>query len=95
MPSDAASLNPQAMLDEIFPAVAYYQDTWGGSVDWVRLTGFGQREETFRRALAEELKSSVGSLSESEGASRLDSSAKDLLRQNQESLVGWMLNGGS
>jgi type IV pilus assembly protein PilM len=95
MPSEAAALNPQAMLDEIFPAVAYYQDTWGGSVDWVRLTGFGQREETFRRALAEELKCSVGSLSESEGASRLDSGAKDLLHQNLEGLVGWMMNGGS
>src|ERR1700693_5662370 len=26
MPSEAATLNPQAMLDEIFPAGAYYQD---------------------------------------------------------------------
>ncbi len=52
-------------------------------------------KKSFRRALSEELKCSVGSLAESEGASGLDSGAKDLLRQNQEGLVGWMMNGGS
>jgi type IV pilus assembly protein PilM len=95
MPSEAALLNPQAMLDEIFPAVAYYQDTWGGAVDWVRLAGLGAREEIFRRALSEELKCPVGSLAESEGPQRLDSGARDLLHQNLESLVGWTMNGGS
>ena len=29
MPAEAAVLDPQAVLDEIFPAIAYYQDTWG------------------------------------------------------------------
>jgi type IV pilus assembly protein PilM len=95
MASEAALLSPQAMLDEIFPAMAYYQDTWGGAVDWVRLAGFGAREAIFRRALSDELKCSVGSLAESQEALGLDSSAKDLLKQNLEGLVGWMMNGGS
>jgi type IV pilus assembly protein PilM len=95
MASDAALLSPQAMLDEIFPAMAYYQDTWGGAVDWVRLAGFGAREAIFRNALSEELKCSVGSLAESQEVLGLDSSAKDLLKQNLEGLVGWMRNGGS
>jgi len=37
----------------------------------------------------------VGSLAESQEALGLDSSARDLLKQNLEGLVGWMRNGGS
>jgi hypothetical protein len=94
MASDPAALDVQAMLDEIFPAVAFYQDTWGGSPDRARITGFGAREEVFRRALAEELKCPVGSLADSENALLLDSSGKDLLQHDLDALVGWMLNEG-
>jgi type IV pilus assembly protein PilM len=95
MASDASLLSPQSLLDEIFPAVAYYQDTWGGAVDRVRLSGLGARADIFRRALSEELKCPVGPLAESEPPFPLDSGAKDLLHQNLDALVGWMLNGGS
>jgi len=95
MPGDAATLDPQAMLDEIFPAVAYHQDTWGGTVDRVRVAGLGQREGIFRRALEEELKCAVGSLAESEAALAIGSHAKDLMHQDLDALVGWNLNGGS
>jgi type IV pilus assembly protein PilM len=95
MTSEPAQLDPQSLLDEIFPAVAYYQDIWGGAVDRVRLSGLGAREEIFRRAVSEELKCPVGSLAESERSFHLDSGAKDLLNQNLDALVGWMLNGGS
>jgi hypothetical protein len=95
MASESAQLEPQSLLDEIFPAVAYYQDTWGGAVDRVRLSGLGPREEIFRRALSEELKCPVGSLAESERPLHLDPGAKDLLHQNLDALVGWMMNGGS
>jgi type IV pilus assembly protein PilM len=95
MTSESAQLEPQALLDEIFPAVAYYQDTWGGAVDRVRLSGLGPREDVFRRALSEELKCPIGSIAESEGSLHVDSGAKDLLHQNLDALVGWMINGGS
>jgi type IV pilus assembly protein PilM len=95
MPTEAGLLDPQAMLDEIFPATAYYQDTWGGMIDRVRLSGLGMREEVFRRALTAELKASVGSLSEADDARQLEASAKDLLQHNLDALVGWNLNGGS
>ena len=95
MPAEATTLEPQAMLDEIFPALAYYQDTWGGSVDRARLAGLGAREETFRRALAEELKLSVGPLAEAEDVRSLPSNAKDLIHQDLDALVGWMMNTGS
>ena len=95
MSSEAAALDPQAMLDEIFPAVAYFQDTWGDAPDRARIAGFGGREEVFRRALSAELKCPIGTLADSEAADALDSSAKDLIHQDLDALAGWMLNGGS
>jgi type IV pilus assembly protein PilM len=95
MPAEANLLDPQAMLDEIFPATAYYQDTWGGIIDRVRLSGLGMREEIYRRALTAELKVSIGSLSEADDARQLEASAKDLLQHNLDALVGWNMNGGS
>ena len=93
--ADAGSLDPQAMLDEIFPAIAYFQDTWGGTVDRARLAGLGARERLFRQALSEELKCSVSALSESADAQLLGEKAKDLMHQNFDGLVGWTLNGGA
>ena len=95
MPADSSALDPQAMLDEIFPAIAYFQDTWGGTIDRARVAGLGVRQQIFQRALAEELKCSVGLLSESDDARVLDSKAKDLMTQNLDGLVGWTLNGGA
>ncbi|MGB0034232.1 MAG: pilus assembly protein PilM [Candidatus Acidiferrales bacterium] len=95
MSADAALLEPQAVLDEIFPAIAYYQDTWGGMIDRARISGFGAREEIFRHPLAEELKCPVASIGEGEGALQFGSHAKDLIHQDLEALVGWMMNGGS
>jgi type IV pilus assembly protein PilM len=88
----AGDLAPQGMLDEIFPAIAYYQDTWGESVDRARLAGFGARDELFRSALSEELRVSVGPLADAADVIHLDSGVKDLIVQDLDALVGWMLN---
>lgn len=95
LPVDPAALDPQSVLDEIFPAVAYYQDTWGGTVDRVRLAGVGAREELFRKAVTEEMKVPVGLLSDSPDVQILGSSAKGLIHQDLDSLVGWTLNEGA
>jgi type IV pilus assembly protein PilM len=95
MSSDVNGLEPQAVLDEIFPAIAYYQDTWDAMVDRVRLSGFASHEEVFRQALTDELKVSVGPLSTSDQALWLASSARELLSEDLDSVVGWMMNGGS
>ena len=95
MPADAALLDPQAMLDEVFPAVAYYQDTWGATIDRARLAGFGEREDVFRSALAGELDVGVASIAEAEHARDLEGAARDLLPHGLDSLVGWMMNAGS
>jgi type IV pilus assembly protein PilM len=95
MSSEASALDPQSMLDEIFPAVAYFQDTWGSAPDRALLAGFSAREEVFRRALSAELKCPIATLAESDKAQELGASAKDLIHQDLDALVGWMLNGGS
>jgi type IV pilus assembly protein PilM len=86
---------PHAMLEEIFPAIVYYQDTWGEYVDRVRFAGFGSRAELFRTALASELKVPVGPLADVPDITGLSSHAKDLVNQNLDALVGWTLNVGS
>jgi type IV pilus assembly protein PilM len=93
MPAEAKLLEPQAMLDEVFPAVAYYQDTWGATIDRARLTGFGAREAVFGGSLAEELKIDAGPIGESEGVQGLEASAKDLVSHGLDALAGWMMNG--
>jgi type IV pilus assembly protein PilM len=95
MAAEAGALDPQAMLDEIFPAIAYFQDTFGGAPDRARMTGFGARSGVFRQALSAELKCSISPLAESAIALTLDESSKDLMNQDLDALVGWALNGGS
>jgi len=95
MPADAARLEPQAVLDEVFPAVAYYQDTWGATIDRARLTGFGAREVEFRSALGTELKVMVGGIADADGALDADVTAQDLLGRGLDSVVGWAMGGGS
>lgn len=95
MANEADLLDPQAMLDEIFPAIAYYQDTWGGTLDRVRLSGLGAREDVFRRSLSEEVKVPVAPLADAEDALLLGAGTRDLMQHDMDALVGWMMNGGS
>jgi len=92
---DALSLDPRLVLDEIFPAIAYYQDTWGGSPERACLSGFGSQHEAFSRALSQELNVSAAPLSASAESARLPANVQDLVRQESDGLVGWMLNRGS
>jgi type IV pilus assembly protein PilM len=95
MQADASSLDPKWMLEEIFPATAFYQDTWGEPIERVILTGFGDREELFQAALVSELKISAGSLENADIAQTLDSSARTLMQHGHHPLVGWMANTGA
>jgi len=93
LPAGAAQLDPQAMLDEVFPAVAYYQDTFGWSIDRARLSGFGSRQDAFREAIAQEMKIPAAPFGETQGAFGLDRAAKDLIPRGLDALAGWMMNG--
>ncbi len=92
MSAGAEALEPQALLDEIYPAAAYYQDTWGEQVQQTRLAGFGGRYEEFRSAVARELGCSVAPLSPSAALEeRLAGEARLLVDRQFDALVGWML----
>lgn len=91
MRADAA-LEPQAMLDEVFPAVAYYQDSWGETIDRVRLSGFGAKESSLGQRLAEELQIPAGSMNDAIGVQSFDASAKDLIPHGLDALLGWIMN---
>jgi type IV pilus assembly protein PilM len=95
MLAEADILDPATILEEIFPAVAYYQDTWGGTIDRARLSGFGSRERGLRETLEQELQFAVTPLAEAEGARALNSPASDMIHQNLDALVGWMMNEGA
>lgn len=87
--------DPQAVLDEVFPSAAYFQDTWGRELDRAYLAGFDERSDLFRDALHRELNVDVESISAAAGAHGLDAQGKTLLRQGLDGLAGWAMNGGS
>jgi type IV pilus assembly protein PilM len=93
MSADVETVAPQSLLDEIYPAAAYYQDTWGEAVQQVRLAGFAGRYEEFRGAVERELGCSVAALLAS-GAleERLAGDARTLVDRQFDALVGWMLH---
>jgi type IV pilus assembly protein PilM len=95
MLAEADILDPPTIIEEIFPAIAYYQDTWGSTIDRVRLSGFGSRERDLRQTLEQELKFPVASLGDSESARMLNSPASDMIHQDLDALVGWMMNEGA
>lgn len=96
LPSDAGNVTPQALLDEIYPLSAYYQDSWSEGIAEVRLAGLSARTEEFRGIFERELKCPVHSLlssAESDGLIRSDE--KELVDRGLEALIGWTLNRGS
>ncbi|MHB8411716.1 MAG: type IV pilus biogenesis protein PilM [Candidatus Acidiferrales bacterium] len=83
---------PQAVFDEVFPALAFYQDTWGERVEQLRVAGFGAGEEGLLEMLGREIGCQAEPLAT---ASELSPEAKSLVAQGLESLVGWQLNRGA
>lgn len=92
MPAEADALAPQALLDEIYPAAAYYHDTWGEPVGQARLAGFGGRYDEFRAAVERELGCKAAALSASAVLEeRLAGEERARVDTVFDALVGWML----
>jgi type IV pilus assembly protein PilM len=89
---DAQGLRPQAIFDEVFPAVAFYQDTWGGKVEQLCVAGFGPGGEELREALSRELGCPAEPL---ETRGEFTAEARSLVAQGLEPLVGWQMNRGA
>lgn len=85
-------LTSKAILDEVFPSVAFYQDTWGGKVSRLRVAGFADAETPVREHLVRELECEASPLSR---PGDLSEPARALVAQGLESLVGWHLHRGA
>ncbi len=94
--AEPARLAPQVLLDEVFPALAYFHDAHHAEVQQIYLAGFGPRLAEFRDALAAEVPARVLALL---GSSALPAEAADearaLAEHSLEALVGWMANRGA
>jgi type IV pilus assembly protein PilM len=91
--ADGRLVDVKILADEVFPAVAYYQDNYDGELDRVLLVGFGDAQNTVERSLTADLKVPVTPLGSSAAGRRLETGAKSLMNIGQEALVGWMANG--
>lgn len=89
---NSEGLKPQVIFDEVFPAVAFYQDTWGQRVEALRVAGFGLGEEDLREALSRELACPAEPLGTGK---EFPSEARSLIAQGLEPLVGWQMNRGA
>jgi type IV pilus assembly protein PilM len=95
MGADSSGLETKVLLDEIFPAIAYYQDSWSGAIGRVRLSGFGDRLEEFREAVGTELGCAVLPLEAGLATSELSGEVHAMMRENLAPLVGWTMNRGA
>jgi Tfp pilus assembly PilM family ATPase len=85
-------LKPQTIFDEVFPAVAFYQDAWNDKIEQLRVAGFGAGEEELREALAREIGCPAEPLAMGAGFTE---EARSLVAQGLEPLVGWQMNRGA
>jgi type IV pilus assembly protein PilM len=96
LPADAKQVTPQALLDEIYPLAAYYQDSWSEGIAQVRLAGLSDRVNEFQEPFERELKCPVQSLLTGAGDDGLiRSDEQPLADRGLEALIGWTLNRGA
>lgn len=92
----SAAPDLRALLDEIFPAIAFFQDRAHRNIDRVRLAGMESYGSPLHRRLEQELGCPVGPLGGSGAeATGLPEGASELLSRQLASLVGWHLNRGA
>lgn len=96
LPADETVITPQALLDEIYPLTAYYQDSWHEGISMVGLAGLAGRIEEFREPLERELHCPVGGLlSAAASEGHVSSELRPLVERELDALVGWTLYRGS
>ncbi len=95
LPATAAGLTPEMLLEEIFPVIAYYQDTWHQGIASVCIAGLGARLPEFVHPLEQEFHCQVRSLLHSAfSEGRIKEDVRQLSDRDLEGLVGWMLHRG-
>ena len=91
LPESAATLSPQALLDEIFPLAAYFHDSWQTRIESVRLSGIGKRFSEFAAILGKEFQCNVEPLLQTKPSDFcLAQGGAPLVEAGLDGLVGWM-----
>lgn len=95
LPAEEAEITPQALLDEIYPLAAYYQDSWHEGITMVGLAGLAGRIDEFREPLERELHCPVGGLlSAAASEGHISAELRPLVERELDALVGWTLYRG-
>jgi type IV pilus assembly protein PilM len=95
LPAHGGALTPKMLLEEIFPVVAYYQDTWREEIRSLQVAGLDKRLREFAPHLEKELHCPVTSLLETAVSSgRIPEHARSLAERELEGMLGWMLHRG-
>ncbi len=81
-----------AVLEELYPAVAFYQDTWRENISEMRLAGFGVRSDELRRAVESELSLRAYPLL-SPATPGIPGEAKPMVDRQLDGLAGWAKAG--
>lgn len=93
LPAEGRALSPKMLVDEIFPVVAYYQDTWREEIQSLRVAGLESRFEEFAAVLEKEFHCPVRSLLQTALLTgRVPEQARSLANRQLEGLLGWMLH---
>jgi hypothetical protein len=96
LPAEETEITPQALLDEIYPLTAYYQDSWHEGITMVGLAGLAGRIEEFREPLERELHCPVGGLlSAAASEGHISAELRPLVERELDALVGWTLYRGA
>jgi|SRR5579883_15692 type IV pilus assembly protein PilM len=96
LPAEETEITPQALLDEIYPLAAYYQDLWHEGITMVGLAGLAGRIEEFREPLERELHCPVGGLlSAAASEGHISAELRPLVERELDALVGWTLYRGA
>jgi type IV pilus assembly protein PilM len=95
LPAHDGALTPRMLLDEIFPVVAYYQDTWREQIQSLQVAGLDKCLREFAPQLEKELHCPVRSLLQSAvSRGQIPEDARALAERELEGMLGWMLHRG-
>ncbi len=94
IPEDASRVDSASVMEEIYPAVAFFQDTWRENVGEAKLAGFGGRFEEFRRVVESELSTHCAPLL-TNATPGVPGEGRAMVEKQLDALAGWACGGRS
>ncbi len=86
------SVSVSTVMEELYPAVAFFQDTWRENLADARISGFAAISDTVRRTMESELSVRAYPLL-SPTAPGMPAEAKPMIDRQLDALAGWAAGG--